>query len=524
MNTGADTTRPVPAPDTAARSALIAIAAVSVATSATFVVYDWMAPSISVLFFPAVIASAIYGGYVGAALATVLSTISVAYFFVPPRQSFDIGLDDSIRLAVFSTVSFTTAWLGLAWRRAERARSESAADLRKAVGTLSDMTAWPVVVGPDTSRSLHRILVHAALVMNARTVVVAWETDDEPWLFLTSSANAEATSKIGPQMRPDVAKALGDATFLSEEPYADSLVVTDVSGVLGEWRGTALDAELSEWVPQGPIISSPFRTEHVSGRVFFSAEAKANSSAIPTAQLVAREIGNSLGQLCMAERAQDLMFREYRLRVARDLHDGVLQAMTGIRLTLQELADQADADGTGEALMASERTLALHQRELRMFIEELRPMGRPAGPSDSVATQLGELCDRLSHEWHTPVTLRLEPADPIIPSSVERTLRMALQEAIVNAIKHGHPSRVTVAAFVGASRVHVSVADDGRGFPYKGRFEHEEMAARQIGPVSLRERVEDWGGRLTIESRTLGSTVEFSLPTSEPMRVPASVP
>ena len=506
--------------DPHARSALIAIAAVSAATSATFVVYDWMAPSISVLFFPAVIAASIYGGYVGAALATVLSTISLAYFFVLPRQSFNIGLDDTIRLAVFSTVSFTTAWLGLARRRAEAARRESVDDLRKAVGTLSNMSAWPVVIGPDTSRSLHRILVHAALVMNARTVVVAWESDDEPWLFLTSSANAEATQKLGPQTAPHVAESLDDTTFLSEDPYAEGLVVTDASGVLGEWSGVALSAALSEWVPRGPIISAPFRTEHVWGRVFFSTDGKANSSVIPAAQLVAREIGNSLGQLCMAERAQDLMFREYRLRVARDLHDGVLQAMTGIRLTLQELAEQSEQDETAAALLASERTLALHQRELRTFIEELRPIGLPAGPPDSVAAQLGQLCDRLSHEWHTPVSLRLEPPDAIMPASVDRTLRMALQEAIVNAIKHGHPSRVTVAVFVGTSRVHVSVADDGRGFLHKGRFEHEEVAARHIGPVSLLERVEDWGGRLTIESRALGSTVEFSLPTTEPRRAP----
>src|SRR5436190_22285937 len=61
-----------------------AVAAVVVASLGTAAIQPWMGPSVSILFFPAVIVPAMYGGYGPALLATVLSTISLAYYFVVP--------------------------------------------------------------------------------------------------------------------------------------------------------------------------------------------------------------------------------------------------------------------------------------------------------------------------------------------------------------------------------------------------------------------------------------------------------
>jgi two-component system sensor histidine kinase KdpD len=94
-----------------------AVAAVIIATLATSFLENLLGPSGSALFFPAVVIPAIYGGYGPALLATVLSTISLAYFFMVPRYSPRLGADDALRLAVLLAVACATAWLSAARRR-----------------------------------------------------------------------------------------------------------------------------------------------------------------------------------------------------------------------------------------------------------------------------------------------------------------------------------------------------------------------------------------------------------------------
>jgi signal transduction histidine kinase len=54
--------------------------------------------------------------------------------------------------------------------------------------------------------------------------------------------------------------------------------------------------------------------------------------------------------------------------------------------------------------------------------------------------------------------------------------------------------------------------DDGRGFDFAGEFDHQTLAARRIGPASLRGRLESLGGRLAIKSSSSGARLEMALP------------
>src|SRR5262249_9735842 len=108
---------------------LIAALAVAIATGGTFLIYQWIEPSISLLFFPAVVAAGVFGDLGSSLFATVLSTLALAFFFVPPRYSFAIGIDDVIRLVVFAALSVVTTSITSARRRAEAAL---AAQLRTA--------------------------------------------------------------------------------------------------------------------------------------------------------------------------------------------------------------------------------------------------------------------------------------------------------------------------------------------------------------------------------------------------------
>jgi signal transduction histidine kinase len=70
--------------------------------------------------------------------------------------------------------------------------------------------------------------------------------------------------------------------------------------------------------------------------------------------------------------------------------------------------------------------------------------------------------------------------------------------------------RVTLAARDGG--VDIVVADDGRGFPFQGDFDHETLNARQLGPVMLKERVDSLGGTLAIHSSPRGARLDIRLP------------
>jgi two-component system sensor histidine kinase DegS len=167
-----------------------------------------------------------------------------------------------------------------------------------------------------------------------------------------------------------------------------------------------------------------------------------------------------------------------------------------------------------DRLLAVERAIAIEQRELRLFIEDLKPAAR-TGPGGPVAQNLEELRTRLGAEWKTPIVVRVTPADMSLPAAIEKAVRLMVQEAIVNALKHAHPSRVSVD--VQADRpdtLRIVVSDDGRGFPFKGRRGGAELTAANAGPVSLTERVDSLAGTLAIESLPTGSRIEITVPVT----------
>ena len=464
-----------------------AVAAVVAAAIGTFAVYQWIEPSISLLFFPAVVVSAMYGGYGPALLATVLSTIAIAFFFVPPRYSLNIGLDDAVRLPVFVVVAYVTAWLSSRRQRAEAAQRESVHNLQAAIDTLRKVSGWPVLIAADTAASVRRMLEHAANVAGASAAAVIWEAEEEPWLYIASSSSPDAGT------------------------------VTRHSPVDLPPPGEPMPPELAERVGPGPHSLAPFRTEHLSGYVCFTGIDATTSDLTAIVNVVAREVGNSLDQLHLANRLRELAIREDRIRLARDLHDGVLQSLTGVRLELQAIAaDQNGHPPLHDRLMAIERALATEQRELRLFIEDLKPPAGAPARAESLAGRLEEMSARLAVEWKVPIVVRVTPPALALSSAAEQGMRLMVHEAVVNALKHAHPSKVTVdVAARDGGALAIVVRDDGRGFPERGHLDHDELVRRNAGPASLRDRVTAMGGRMAIDSTASGSRIEITLPSNQ---------
>lgn len=456
------------------------MAAVAFATAATWTLQPWMGGSVSLLFFPAVILSAAYGGYGPAVVAALLASTSMAYYFIAPAFVFSLGVDDVIRAGVFLGVGVTTAWLSARRRVAEAALRQSLRELESNVQTLRRVSGWPTAIGPDTGASVRQMLAHAAGVVGAAAAAVAWEAEDEPRVYVASTADPPG--------------------------------VVEEAGVTLEWRHEPPHHEIARRIGNDAPASALFEIEQVAGRVYFTGVAAPGGDLETTMALVAREVGNSLAQLQLAERVRQVAIHEDRIRVSRDLHDGVLQSLTGIRLELQAVAE--DAGPAADRLRALERALAIEQRELRLFIDELKPAARGIAEADPIATRLTEMCSRFSAEWKIPVTLRVMPVDVALPRTIEQALRLMIHEGVSNALRHSHPSRVAIDVETSEAHLKVVIADDGLGFPFSGRLDHEELKAFSAGPVSLRERVGALDGRLSVESRPTGSRVEFVIPVA----------
>lgn len=387
------------------------------------------------------------------------------------------------------------------------------ARLRDEIQRLAD---WPRLAGSSDATVVPRVLEHAARVVNASRAVAVWEIGEEPWVHLAAWSVEGATVERHPPGRfdPLVPAPLSSATILSANP-ADPAAVTTARerGESRPWRGAAVHEALVPFLQGGGLASARFPEGLINGRLFFAGLATTAGDIVALTELVAREVGASLELLSAAERQRQIAVREERIRVSRDLHDGVLQAMTGIRLELGSIAESLSEESRRAVharLVAAERALAAEQRELRSFIEGLRPVE----PSTSLLERLQTLRQRVARQGRASIEIGLADPGLALPPAIERALLLMVHEAVINALKHASPTRVTVQIDKHEGLLRLTVSDDGRGFEFHGRYDHTTLAQAKLGPVSLRERAAALGGELAIESSAAGSRVEICLPLS----------
>ena len=94
-------------------------------------------------------------------------------------------------------------------------------------------------------------------------------------------------------------------------------------------------------------------------------------------------------------------------------------------------------------------------------------------------------------------------------------LHHMIYEVVDNAIDEalaGYCDTVTVTLNADGS---CTVADNGRGFPFKGHYDLQALAALNLGPATLKERVTGLGGELTVDSTDHGSRLQISLPAPD---------
>lgn len=206
-----------------------------------------------------------------------------------------------------------------------------------------------------------------------------------------------------------------------------------------------------------------------------------------------------------------------RLRLARELHDGLLQSLTGAALQLDATLRTFDADphAARERIREIQELIVERQRELRMYIERVKhPDSSRAAVHIDLAVVLPKLCDRVSR-WGPRVVLRARDLAEIPGPLADHVYRL-IEEGLSNVTRHARARDANVNVGIASQAVRIVIADDGSGFPFRGRYDLTALEARGVGPASLKERVASLAGNLVLTSSLSGSTVEIELPLNNP--------
>ncbi|MFW6096451.1 MAG: GAF domain-containing sensor histidine kinase [Chloroflexota bacterium] len=224
-------------------------------------------------------------------------------------------------------------------------------------------------------------------------------------------------------------------------------------------------------------------------------------------QLQAREAlrGELYHQIVSAQEGE-------RQRIARELHDGTGQVLTGLGLGLMAAAEtvKSDPDLASQQLIALKNVNARALQELRDLIADLRPsVLDDLGLVPALQAQAQEFSERTGVEASLLVGGKRRRLKP----EVEIVLFRIAQEALTNVSKHAGASKVLMRFEFEKERVQLAITDNGRGFDPRAAMQVNGAQRRAWGLLGMQERVALVGGVCEIASREGdGSTVRVVIP------------
>ncbi|MEU6349341.1 GAF domain-containing protein [Streptomyces sp. NPDC047072] len=343
-------------------------------------------------------------------------------------------------------------------------------------GSVAVTTA--LLSGGDVDEALQVVAERARRLSRSAAGIVLLPAD-AGGLEIVAVASEEPSDVLGRVVGPEhevVAELLAGRAVFVEDAATDPRVTGDPLGVCG------------------PIMMLPLESD---GRVLGALVAPRGRGERPFTEdermLAVQFASQAALALMMAETQRDrerLAVYEDRDRIARDLHDLVIQRLFATGMTLESAQRRSQVpqvrDGIGRAVDALDVTI----QEIRtaIFALEQGPAEAPAGLRTRVLREITlaavPLGFRPSHRFVGPV-------DTAVGDLVGKNLVAALREALSNAFRHARASRIdvvvdaTVTLPDGRPGVRLTVADDGVGIPEGGR---------RSGLSNLARRAESLGG------------------------------
>ncbi len=374
--------------------------------------------------------------------------------------------------------------------------------------------ATPLDPGNGEGPPIRQTLRYAAEIYKTRRALLAWTDPEEPWLFIADWHGGKLEeSRVAPdQFEPLVEPSLAACPFVYRR--GRDVLRSDPTGQTTSWRGTAINEAFLARFGFERAIALPIMAQGLQGWMFvvvnraFPPEALELAAVLDATVTAAFDKASALSARSKAEATEE------RLRLARDLHDGILQFLAGASMQLESIIGSCDAEAERtERLRALQDALVTEQRELRTFIRRLRPgSSQPPTGDLELGPDLAALVERLESQWRVNLNLGIHPPDTRVPVRLHYDLHQLVREAVANAVRHGKSKWINITANREDSTLHLTIADDGCGLGIHGTFDTALQNKLNVGPRSLRERVQALGGTISVTSASLGTLVGMALP------------
>ncbi|MEE4596431.1 GAF domain-containing protein [Streptomyces sp. DSM 41524] len=336
---------------------------------------------------------------------------------------------------------------------------------------------------------------------DAAVGIVLLPEDGGDGLKAVAVAADERSGLLGavlPARSPAVPRLLAGQPVLIEDPAADPLLGTGVPG------------------RYGPSMMVPLSSgDRVLGVLATARERDADPFTATERTLAAQFAAQAAVALVLAEAQRDrerLAVLEERDRIARDLHDLVVQRLFATGMLLESAERQSDAPEVRERIERAVEELGATVQEVRTAIFALQqtPPETPPGLRGRVLREVRAAAVPLGFQ---PSLTFLGPVDDLVVSVTGAHLVAALRESLSNAFRHARAERIEVVVDTtarladGRPAVRLTVADDGVGVPADGR---------RSGLANLERRAEALGGSSTfgpgLGEDGRGTTVAWEAP------------
>ena len=344
-------------------------------------------------------------------------------------------------------------------------------------------------------------LRYAMAQLDAKAGAIAWADNEEPHIEVLSVGLECATGQVSPEvLSPEQPFAL--------RPQLFDLPKRRILGI-GGWRCVTISGEVHDLfarhcgVDDG--LALPFAAVTGRGEMLLTGIPGVNADHVEMGALVGREIGSGFDRQATLALVRESTVTRMRDALARDLHDTIAQSLAGASLRLEGLRHWInDGNDPENEIQAIKAALRAEQSQVRGLIDRLRH-GESILPDGTASASIGPLLRDLSEYWGIAATMDHGAGGIVIPGWIAHELRQVLREAVANAVRHGGASRVAIALAEEDGMLHVTVSDDGTGFP---------DARKTIKPRTIGERIAALGGSTDVDTGEAGAVLHLVLPTA----------
>jgi signal transduction histidine kinase len=450
-----------------------------------------------VLFSFLLFSATLQWDWLGAILTgTLLVLLIAALGLLAPVSPLDTDeLDRLIMRAVYLLVaSVLFAYVGAYLARTRR--------------RLAQLAVWPHTNSASGSRpALQAPLAHAAHVLAARRALVLWEAGEEPYRYVALWNGTSCEYRDEP---PDAFASIVAAPYASATFAFDATTGQTIDERGARQAGMPFEPSLIGQFGIQNAITAPFASARHSGRLFLLDLPDFDANDLSFAEIAAARIRDELDRHAREQDAGEAAKLDERARVARDLHDGILQTLTAARLQISNLEGGAP-EKIRHVMHFIGDVLRREQQRLREFVEQTEG-SNSIHASNGRHEPFAALADDLSRLWNCEVKLETRPPDLVLSAQLASGVRMMVLEAVANAARHGTADRIYVMIERQADLIELTVRDNGRGMLRKP--DPAGGDADVPSPASLRTRAAELGGDIYLVNDSSGLSVQIRLPVA----------